>query len=86
MGYIEMANLTELPKLFAWLVEEVGELARVVVRKRFDDKGEKVSVNEELADVWNCLHALAFKHGITPSKLKQLALDKGVNYTEKEEK
>lgn len=70
--------------LFAWLVEEVGELSKVLVRERFEKRDPEDAINEELADVWNCLHALAFKQGITPSKLKQFATLKGANGAKKE--
>jgi NTP pyrophosphatase (non-canonical NTP hydrolase) len=78
MGYEEMARVTDISILFAWLVEEVGELGRTMVRKRDPSK-----LNSELADVWNCLHAIAIKHDITPEQLAKIADNKGKNYKER---
>jgi NTP pyrophosphatase (non-canonical NTP hydrolase) len=73
MGYREMANVSDMNVLFAWLVEEVGELGRYLIRKRED---EETSLGSELADVWNTLHAIAYKKGISPEQIARWASDK----------
>ena len=80
MGYISMAKGEEVNSLFAWLVEEVGELGRVLIRKRIDSGNAKKELESELADVWNTFMALGFKLGYTPSKLKALAEVKAENH------
>jgi NTP pyrophosphatase (non-canonical NTP hydrolase) len=75
MGYIEMSSESEAV-LYAWLVEEVGELGRCLIRKRFDTDDHKSEVEKELGDVWNTLHAIAYKMKYTPSYVKTLASKK----------
>lgn len=82
MGYIEMADKSDINVLFAWLVEEVGELGRSLIRKRSDSKDTLL----ELGDVWNVLHAVAFKLGYTPSKVKTAAEYKSKNHEERSAK
>lgn len=74
-----MANATELEVLFAWLIEEVGELGRTLIRKRSDSGDPKL----EFGDVWNCLHALAFKAGFTPAAVKAAAMYKDKHHKER---
>lgn len=80
MGYIEIAKAFSKEVLFAWLVEEVGELGRALIRKR-DDAGDPLL---EMGDVWNCLHALAFQAGYTPAAVKAAAEYKSKHHKEHE--
>lgn len=76
MGYIEMSQ-APVEVLFAWLVEEVGELGLCLVRKRFSTETPEKELKLELGDVWNTLHAIGFKLKLTPSAMKSVALQKG---------
>lgn len=82
MGFREIAKAFPDPKiLFAWLVEEVGELGRILVRGRTDGKDAKVVLEGELGDVQNMLWAIGNVLGYTPEDIVKMAEFKGLNHS-----
>ena len=72
--YLDRDRDRGIERTFAWFVEEVGELAKAINRKK-DDGGK--NLREEFADVLAWLVTLASLHGISVEDAAEEKYGKG---------